>query len=150
MKRGGPCRPQGRAGRPAWARDPRLAAALLLVGALTSGCGAGGSGAAPAPGSSSPASPLSPSPSATSAEAVCVEVVTYWSREVLAGTAYGDYQSMGLSNGQYEILRAAVAAARPVEKRQGTRAAHEVMDRHVQQGCAERYRGGGPSEGPWQ
>lgn len=79
-----------------------------------------------------------------------MKLVTHWSREVLAGTAYGDYQSMGLSNGQYEILREAVAAARPVEMRQGTRAAHEVIDRQVRADCAERYRGGGPSEGPWQ
>ncbi|WP_344011748.1 hypothetical protein [Streptomyces thermospinosisporus] len=127
-------------------------AALILSGALATGCGTSGPGTASAPGSGAASAPAasSPSPGATSAEAVCVKLVTHWSREVLAGTAYGDYQSMGLSNGQYEILRDAVAAARPVVKRQGPEAAQRVIDRQVRQGCAERYQDGGPSEGPWQ
>src|SRR5690606_191210 len=79
-------------------------AALILSCALAAGCGTSGPGTASASTPSGPraasasASSPSPSPSATSPEAVCVKLVTHWAHEVLAGTAYGDYQSMGLSN----------------------------------------------------
>ncbi|WP_309141310.1 hypothetical protein [Streptomyces composti] len=131
-------------------------AALILSCALAAGCGTSGPGTASASTPSGPraasasASSPSPSPSATSPEAVCVKLVTHWAHEVLAGTAYGDYQSMGLSNGQYEILRDAVATARPVRDSQGPEAARRVIIRQVREGCAERYEDGGPSEGPWQ
>ncbi|MCE0444531.1 hypothetical protein LT493_01245 [Streptomyces tricolor] len=36
---------------------------------------------------------------------LCARLVSSWSRAVLDGDTYGDYQSMGLSHGQYEILR---------------------------------------------
>ncbi|CAL9564946.1 hypothetical protein SUDANB70_04740 [Streptomyces sp. enrichment culture] len=130
--------------------------AVLLAGAPAAGCGAPGPERAGAPRASAPAAPPppsrspSPSPSATSAEDVCVRLVTHWAREVLDGTAYGDYQSMGLSNGQYGILRAAVAAARPVRDRHGRAAAHRVIGRQVGEACADRHRGGGPAEGPWR
>ncbi|GAB2774324.1 hypothetical protein GCM10027073_03820 [Streptomyces chlorus] len=81
---------------------------------------------------------------------MCARIVAHWAREVLDGTAYGDYQSMGLSNGQYDILRDAVHAARPVRERQGTAAAHNVIVRHVRGACAERHRTGGPDEGAWR
>ena len=79
-----------------------------------------------------------------------MKLVGYWARKALDSDGYGDYQSMGLSNGQYDILRAAVAAARPVERRQGVEAARKLVDRQVRTGCAGRYRGGGPTGGPWQ
>ncbi|MEU3944897.1 hypothetical protein [Streptomyces sp. NPDC029526] len=78
-----------------------------------------------------------------------MRLVAHWSRKVLDGTAYGDYQSMGLSNGQYDILRAAVAAAGPVKRRQGRSAAHRLIDRRVREACADRHRGDGPAERPW-
>src|SRR5690606_34033228 len=114
MERGGGARPG--AGAPS-----AVLAAVLLAGLPVAGCGSPGADKDTGAPSVSAAAP---SPRATSAEDVCVRLVTHWSREVLGGTAYGDYQSMGLSNGQYEILRAAVAAARPVRERQGTEAAH--------------------------
>jgi hypothetical protein len=66
------------------------------------------------------------------------------------GKPYGDYQSMGLSNRQYDILREVVDAARARERDQGDPAAAELIDRQVRRACAERYRDGGPSVGPWQ
>ncbi|GHD84213.1 hypothetical protein [Streptomyces naganishii] len=129
-------------GRPgAWGR---LVFVLLLAGlAGSAGCGAGG-GAPTAAGPSA-----SPSPRTTSAEELCASVVTYWSRKVLDSHTYGDYQSMGLSNGQYEILRQVVDRARSVKRRQGAAAADESIGRGARRGCADWYRAGGPRKGPW-
>ncbi|WP_193512114.1 hypothetical protein [Streptomyces griseoloalbus] len=149
MERAGIARPGART------PGPCLVAALL-AGLLATGCDASGDREAGhasdgRTGSTAPSSAASsPSPRATSDEELCARLVGYWSREALAGTTYGDYQSMGLSNGQYDILRAAVDAARPVQRRQGTAAAHRLMDREVREGCVDRYRHGGPTEGPWQ
>ncbi|WP_200305101.1 hypothetical protein [Streptomyces adelaidensis] len=115
----------------------------LLTGALLTGCAQSG-GPASGPGSGSP------SPSATPPEEVCAKIVAYWSREELDGDTYGDYQSMGLSNGQYEILRDVVDAARTEKKRAGRPAAERLIDRQARAGCVEWYRAGGPGEGPWQ
>lgn len=57
---------------------------------------------------------------------------------------------MGLSNGQYEILVKVVDAARAEEKRKGEEAAELLIDRRTRELCAERYRDGAPSGGPWQ
>jgi hypothetical protein len=127
---------------------------VLVTGLVVTGCGASGSGHAPggrtdaASGERTGSAP--PSPRTASDEELCAELVGHWSRKALEGDTYGDYQSMGLSDGQYDILRAAVAAARPVEERQGTRAAHELMARRIREGCVDRYRDGGPTGGPWQ
>ncbi|GHD28110.1 hypothetical protein [Streptomyces galbus] len=126
----------------------RLGAALLagaLAGVLATGCGApaatGADGAhTTAPAAASPAPP----------EDLCTRVVAHWSREVLDGTTYGDYQSMGLSNGQYEILRAVVDEARAEKRRAGAAAADALIGRRVREGCVAWYRSGGPGEGPWQ
>ncbi|MCT7352832.1 hypothetical protein N4P33_11715 [Streptomyces sp. 15-116A] len=166
MERAGrPSRPTGPTCRPTRARAPRgatphhstaprrrtatplLAAALLLaVTSATAGCDDTNA----RPPSPSHSTSDSPSPLATSPTEICVQLVTYWSRKALAGDDYGDYQKMGMSNGQYNILLEAVADARPVQRRQGTDAAHDVIDRQVREGCAERYRGGGPTESPWR
>lgn len=69
---------------------------------------------------------------------------------MLDSDTYGDYQSMGLSNGQYAILREIVDAARAAKRRQGTGAAERLIDRQARASCAERYRHGTPSGGPWQ
>ncbi|MFF1443704.1 hypothetical protein [Streptomyces sp. NPDC058295] len=132
----------GAVGRlPGPALPAALSAALMAV-LLATGCGASGS----ADASGTPTA----SASTTSPEELCSRIVAHWSREVLDSTAYGDYQSMGLSNGQYEILRTVVDAARAVKKRQGADAADELIDREAGRGCADRYRSGGPTEGPWQ
>ncbi|MEV5901930.1 hypothetical protein, partial [Streptomyces sp. NPDC052127] len=106
--------------------------AALLAGLLATGCGATGS--AGASGTPSP----SASASTTPPEELCTRIVAHWSREVLDSTAYGDYQSMGLSNGQYEILRTVVDAARAAKKRQGADAADELIGREAAEGCARR------------
>ncbi|MFH0176706.1 hypothetical protein ACIA6D_05180 [Streptomyces cacaoi] len=118
--------------------------AALLTGLLATGCGASGSAGA----SGTPSSP--PPPSTTAPEELCTRIVAHWSRQVLDSATYGDYQSMGLSNGQYEILRTVVDAARAAKKHQGADAADELIDREAAEGCADRYRSGGPTEGPWQ
>ena len=109
----------------------------LLSGCARTGAAAGGSGSV----SSSRATPP---------EDLCADVVGHWSREVLDGDTYGDYQSMGLSNGQYEILRKVVDAARAEEKRAGAGAARTLIDRRARELCVVWYRDGGPSKGPWQ
>lgn len=69
---------------------------------------------------------------------------------MLDDDSYGDYQSMGLSNAQYEILREVVDAARAEERRRGAQAANALIERRAGQECAQLYRTGSPAEGPWQ
>ncbi|MEU9642913.1 hypothetical protein [Streptomyces sp. NPDC048188] len=152
------------------------AAALALLTAVTAaGCGDSGDGVrgsagdAPNPpttsASSAPVAPSAPTaPTASDAASappgprrplsgadLCVSAVEYWAREMLAGAEpYGDYQSMGLSNRQYDILRAVVDAARATRRTRGTEAAEESVGRRTRTACAEGYRDGGPSRGPWQ
>ncbi|MEU8929501.1 hypothetical protein AB0D30_06415 [Streptomyces sp. NPDC048409] len=125
---------------------PGGAAALALGLALLTGCATTGTSTRPP---THPAA-LPASPSATSDAKLCAAIVAHWSREVLDSGAYGDYQSMGLSNGQYEILRDVVDAARAVRHRQGAAAAGRLIDRRARAACTERYRGGAPTGGPWQ
>ncbi|WP_190078713.1 hypothetical protein [Streptomyces daghestanicus] len=136
----------GRAGAP-WpgAAKGGSVRAALLAGVLAAGCGPTG----PPP---APASPSAPSPSASlSPGDLCTRVVAPWVRELLAGgDTYGDYQSMGLSNRQYDVLREVVDAARAVRDERGDDAAVRSADRLARERCAARYRDGGPSEGPWQ
>ncbi|GHB30546.1 hypothetical protein GCM10010377_21070 [Streptomyces viridiviolaceus] len=141
MRRGGTPRPGGTAGRLRFALGPALLTVALAAGCADSGPPQAGSGTA-ATGSASPSRTM------TDAE-LCARVVGHWSREVLDGGTYGDYQSMGLSDRQYGILREVVDAARTVKRRQGPGAAEELIDRRAREECAERYRDGGPSKGPW-
>ncbi|MFF3905361.1 hypothetical protein ACFYZJ_04990 [Streptomyces sp. NPDC001848] len=119
----------------------------FLTGGLTTGCDRSGSGEAAS--TERPVS-ASPSPRPTPPEELCARVVAYWSRKVLASQTYGDYQSMGLSDGQYDILRNVVGATRAEKERHGARAADELIDRMARAGCADWYRTGGPSKGPWK
>ncbi|KUO22777.1 hypothetical protein [Streptomyces dysideae] len=120
----------------------------LLTGGLTTGCG--GSGTKDAATGTGAAGSASPSSGATPPEDLCARIVAYWSREVLDDNTYGDYQSMGLSNGQYEILRDVVDAARAERRRNGDKAAEQLIDREARAGCEDWYRTGGPTDGPWQ
>ncbi|MGW8635628.1 hypothetical protein [Streptomyces sp. NPDC055793] len=130
---------------------PGVAARRLLLGALMAAtavtavsCGNSGDQGAGSGGSSATTDPPSPTEA-------CVGAVGHWARELLAGgEPYGDYQSMGLSNRQYDILREVVAAARAAERDRGDRAAGALIDRRVREACEEQYAGGGPSDGPWQ
>ncbi|OIJ91577.1 hypothetical protein BIV25_29525 [Streptomyces sp. MUSC 14] len=125
----------------------------LLATACDATAGTSGTGSHDAPAqrtSSHPTGVTSPSPGPTSPAGLCTRLVSHWSRAVLDGTTYGDYQSMGLSNGQYAILREVVAAARVVKRRQGAAAADTLIDRQARRACADRYQYGTPSESPWQ
>ncbi|MGW7824611.1 hypothetical protein ACWGLF_42615 [Streptomyces puniciscabiei] len=133
--------------------DPRPGVRFLVLGlalpALVWTAACDGPAAPAAPSRPSPSSSQLPSPSTTSAADLCARIVTHWSREVLDGTTYGDYQSMGLSNGEYEILRDVVDTARAVRGRQGEAAARELISRQARTACADRYRHGAPTESPW-
>ncbi|MEU0646558.1 hypothetical protein [Streptomyces umbrinus] len=124
-------------------RGPVLAL-VLLTGALATGCGDSGPR-----GGAAGTRAASGTPSATPPEDLCARIVAHWSREVLDSDTYGDYQSMGLSNGQYEILMEVVDAARAEKKRSGEQAARELIDRAARERCTERYRDGNPTGGPW-
>ncbi|MFJ9866486.1 hypothetical protein [Streptomyces sp. NPDC101165] len=125
---------------------PALLWTTSCGGADGAGRGAGGSGG---PGHSA-RGPAAASASPASDAELCARIVAHWSRKVLDSGTYGDYQSMGLSNGQYEILRDVVDAARAAERRQGAAAADELIGRQAHESCAERYRHGTPSGGPWR
>lgn len=130
-----------------------LGLALLAAG-LASGCGDAGPGGGTAgtrTGAESPSPPSSPSPSpAVGAPAqLCTRIIGYWSRRTLTEDTYGDYQSMGLSDGQYEILRKVVDAARAERERSDARTADRLIDRRARELCEERYRNGEPTGGPW-
>ncbi|MFF7190873.1 hypothetical protein ACFZAR_37945 [Streptomyces sp. NPDC008222] len=137
----------GRAPRPGLTVRGLWIGLALLTGATTVACSHAG---AAGPTSAEAAVSASASPRPTPPEELCARVVVYWSRKVLDSGTYGDYQSMGLSNGQYEILRTVVDAARDVKQRQGASAAEQLMGRRAREGCADWYRTGGPSKGPWQ
>ncbi|WP_244362615.1 hypothetical protein [Streptomyces aquilus] len=126
---------------------------FLVVLLTLGGCGDSGSATAQAPtpasASASPPPSAPPSPSAPP-EDLCTRLVAHWSREVLDQNTYGDYQSMGLSNGQYDILIKVVDAARAAKKKQGAAAADQLIDRQARSGCVRWYRDGGPGKGPWQ
>lgn len=132
---------------------PRKAGALglaLLAAGLAAGCGDAGAqsdATGTRAGAESP-SP-SPSPAATPPAQLCTRIIGYWSRRTLTGDTYGDYQSMGLSDGQYEILRKVVDAARAERERADARAADRLIDRRARDLCEERYRKGEPTGGPW-
>ncbi|MET9481279.1 hypothetical protein [Streptomyces sp. NPDC006638] len=122
--------------------------ALVFATALT-GCagGRGGADARPtAPAASRPA------PRTTAPEDLCARLVTHWARVVLDGGAQADldYQAMGLSGGQNDILRGVVDAARAAEKAHGPAAAGRLVAARAERRCADRYRDGGPTGGPWQ
>ncbi len=127
-------------------------ALVILVGALATGCGESGSKDRTTAGTQDTArfGPASPSPQATPPEELCARIVAHWSRKALDGETYGDYQSMGLSTGQYEIVRKIVDAARFEQERAGAQAAERLIDRRAREDCDNRYRDGAPTGGPWQ
>ncbi|WP_367040805.1 hypothetical protein [Streptomyces sp. Je 1-332] len=122
-----------------------LAFVTLLAAPVAAGCGS--SPSADAPRSESPR----PSPATTSPEDLCTALITKWGRQIYDSgkETYGDYQSMGLSNGQYMILRDTLDLARRERERQGSDAGRKLIARQARERCAERYRHGVPSGGPW-
>lgn len=128
---------------------PALLAATL-AGATATACDR-----APRPADAAPTAASAPtasaSPTASAApEELCTRIVAHWSHVMLDSDTYGDYQSMGLSNGQYDILRTVLDSARAEKKQQGAAAAAKLIDRQAHRGCVDWYRSGGPGEGPWQ
>ncbi|MDI9885457.1 hypothetical protein QMZ92_13890 [Streptomyces sp. HNM0645] len=126
-----------------WCVPLRLLTPSVALAAVLAGCAGPGAGTAPRP---------SPSPRTTPPQELCTRLVTQWAHRLLAdgGSGYGDYQSMGLSNGQYGILRTVLDAGRAEERRNGPDAARRLTHRLSERGCTERYRGGVPTGGPWQ
>lgn len=129
----------------------------VFLGLLTAGCGdSGGPGsgstarASATPPAASTASVSSAASAASGDAELCARIVTHWAREVLGGGTYGDYQSMGLSNGQYAILRDVADAARTARTSQGAAAADRLIGHQARTACAARYRDGTPGGGPWQ
>ncbi|MDQ1030100.1 hypothetical protein QF035_007682 [Streptomyces umbrinus] len=120
---------------------------VLLTGAVATGCGESGPQGQAAGTRAASGAPSSPP--ATPPEDLCARIVAHWSQEVLDSDTYGDYQSMGLSNGQYEILMEVVDAARAEKRRSGGQAARELIDRDARERCTKRYRDGNPTGGPW-
>lgn len=118
-----------------------LAFALAALAALA-GCGGGSRGEGRS----------SPSPRTTSPEKLCEQLISHWARVVLDGGKQADldYQAMGLSGGQNQILLDVTAAARAEQRRQGQAAARKLIDSQAATRCIERYRGGTPTGGPWQ
>lgn len=122
---------------------------VLLAGGPVTSCGDSGT-AGGAEGASSPARATgTPAPRTTTREELCTRIVAYWSRRQLKGDTVGDYQEMGLSDGQYDILRHVVHAARAERERGDAEAADRLIDRMAREGCEKRYRTGNPSNGPW-
>ncbi|MEU5895503.1 hypothetical protein [Streptomyces venezuelae] len=120
-------------------------AALTALTALTAIAGCGDSGTA------EPDTARSPSQGSTSPADLCTTIITKWAQTIYdsGDKTYGDYQSMGLSNGQYLILRDILDAARAERRRETAAAGRELIARQARERCAERHRDGGPSGGPW-
>ncbi|MER5727982.1 hypothetical protein ABT084_06415 [Streptomyces sp. NPDC002138] len=158
---------------PAPRRALGACAATLLAATLT-GC----SGPAPDAASGTPPPAATAAPRPTPPEDLCAALITHWAGVVLdaesatpaaapTGTTGGDgstgdrdpvgldYQAMGLSGGQNEILRAVLADARAERRAQGPgpdgpAAARRLAAREARSRCAARYRSGTPTGGPWQ
>lgn len=99
-----------------------------------------------------PTGTATPSPRTTSPVELCERLISHWARVVLDGGAGSqlDYQAMGLSGGQNDILRDVVAAGRSATATRGPAAARQVIDERTRHQCDERHRGGTPSGGPWR
>lgn len=123
-------------------RNPLCALALTALLA-TAGC-------ADPPSADAPRG-KTPSPATTPPEDLCTALIVKWGRQIYDSgkETYGDYQSMGLSNGQYMILRDTLDLARAERARHGADAGRKLISREARERCAERYRHGGPSGGPW-
>ncbi|MEU6555072.1 hypothetical protein ABZ915_33050 [Streptomyces sp. NPDC046915] len=122
---------------------------VLLAGPLAAGCAGSGTADGAASRSGPATATGAPAPHTTSPEELCTRIVAYWSRRQLKGDTVGDYQEMGLSDGQYDILREVVDAARAELEHGDADSADRIVERKAREGCDDRYRTGGPSKGPW-
>ncbi|MFD9307278.1 hypothetical protein ACFWCB_32190 [Streptomyces sp. NPDC060048] len=134
---------------PAPRRALAAAATAALLAAAPLGCACG----TPSAGAARPGPAGAPEP--TPPQRLCADLITHWAGVILdAGegrdAVHLDYQAMGLSGGQNEILLAVLAGARAEQRAQGPAAAREFTAREAERRCAERYRSGVPTGGPWQ
>ncbi|MFJ8014609.1 hypothetical protein [Streptomyces sp. NPDC096339] len=125
---------------PAPRRATTACAATALLAAALLSCG--------------PKTSASPAPHTTSPQELCTTLVTHWAGVILDADhgqdAVGlDYQAMGLSGGQNEILRTVLDGARAEQRAKGPAAAREFTAREAARRCADRYRTGTPTGGPW-
>ncbi|MFJ6717137.1 hypothetical protein [Streptomyces sp. NPDC091259] len=135
---------------PAPRRATAACAATAVLSAALLGCTTATPAAAPGG---------SPAPHTTSPRELCDALITHWATVILDGDEGSDgagdpvrldYQAMGLSGGQNDILRAVVETARAERRAHGPAAARELAGREAARRCAERYRSGTPTGGPWQ
>ncbi|MGW6707632.1 hypothetical protein ACWGDE_22460 [Streptomyces sp. NPDC054956] len=134
---------------PAPFRARAAAATAALLAAAPLGCATGDPSARDTPAGTTPA------PDATPPQRLCTDLITHWAGVILdAGegqdAVHLDYQAMGLSGGQNEILLAVLADARAAQRAKGPAAARELTAREAERRCADRYRSGVPTGGPWQ
>ncbi|MFD8633498.1 hypothetical protein [Streptomyces sp. NPDC059533] len=127
---------------PAPRRATTACAATTLLAAALLSCG-------PSPSASG-----TPAAHTTSPQDLCTALITHWAGVILDAdqgrdTVGLDYQAMGLSGGQNEILRAVLDGARAQQRANGPAAAREFTDREAARRCADRYRTGTPTGGPW-
>ncbi|MCP3756637.1 hypothetical protein [Streptomyces sp. TBY4] len=127
---------------------PRRALAAAATTALLAAAPLGCAGDGPRP-------PASATPAPTAPQELCTRLITHWAGVILdAGEGEDavrlDYQAMGLSGGQNDILRAVLADARAERDARGPAAARELTAREAERRCADRYRSGAPTGGPWQ
>ncbi|MFF5443728.1 hypothetical protein [Streptomyces sp. NPDC012888] len=131
----------------------RTACAAALLAVPLTGCADTSGDAAPRPssGRTGPPEAGTSAPRPTAPREVCTALITHWATVLLDGGPQGqlDYQAMGLSGGQYDILREVVATARATERTHGPAAARERAARDAGLRCAERHRSGDPTGGPW-
>ena len=78
---------------------------------------------------------------------MCTTQVLYWSRTVLTEGPYkgGDYQHVGLSATQNEVLRAVLSLVAPIAAADGVEAAMVMAEQEAPVRCAGAYASGTPT-----
>ncbi|MCX5201901.1 hypothetical protein OG897_10620 [Streptomyces sp. NBC_00237] len=120
-------------------------ASLLAASAVLTGCDSADPDRPPAAAQTPSFPPLNTKPPAQ----ICADLTSYWVHERLAGRGTGDYMKEGMSNAQNNIVVSVMAAARKEKARAGDAAAEKLIAARTKSDCAERYRGGKPTEVPW-
>ncbi|MFJ2212269.1 hypothetical protein ACIQVO_15415 [Streptomyces sp. NPDC101062] len=123
---------------------PPIALAALIAALALTGCAAGGNSSA----TSAPSARNTPSPHRTTPAELCATLVSYWAKEELNGGEWAglDWEQKGLSNEQYVIHDAVVAAARRELALHGAAAALALVDRTAKRECAARDGATGSTE----
>lgn len=90
----------------------------------------------------------SPAPHRTTPAELCTSLVSYWAKEALRGGKWAgiDWEQKGLSNEQYAIHEAVLAAARADREKHGAAAAEALIDRQTKAHCEAAKGATGSSE----